>query len=164
MFGYVCSSLNWWLMMFSWLLAHFSLSWWKHDNEIWFEWDKLVLFWMDLMRGGMDVYGEGNALFSLVCKCEWRKGVELLSFEPSQNSLQNSGSSRLTEPGCQLTELQYGDLSVTIPERDIFWRSWTVGQPFSWLNCTSATYRFQFQIASFLVILCCRSLCRSTLG
>ena len=64
---------------------------------------------MDLMRGGMDVCGEGNALFSLFAGVNKEKEWKSPFLNQSQNLLQNSGSSRLTEPGCQLTELQFSD-------------------------------------------------------
>ena len=64
---------------------------------------------MDLMRGGMDVCREEKAPFSLFVgmneEREWRSPF----LNQSQSSLQNSKSSQLTEPGCRLTELQFGD-------------------------------------------------------
>ena len=64
---------------------------------------------MDLMRGGIDGCGEGKALFSLFAGVNEEREWNSPFLSQSQNSLQNSGSSRLTEPGCRLTGLQFGD-------------------------------------------------------
>ena len=52
---------------------------------------------MDLMRGGMDACGEGNALFFLFAGVNEEREWNSPFMNQSQNSFQNSGSIRLTK-------------------------------------------------------------------